>query len=79
MPQPSQAKYPESALLQLICLGLTNKQIGQRFGVSEKAVKSRLTRIYVKYGCVNRTQLATRFLNESGALHQKEFETQVME
>jgi len=48
----------ERATLELIGEGLTNRQISDRLGVSEKTVKSYVTTLFLKLGIQRRTQAA---------------------
>jgi DNA-binding NarL/FixJ family response regulator len=48
----------EREVLALVGEGLVNKQIGRRLGISEKTVKTHLTRIFQRIGVVDRTQAA---------------------
>jgi DNA-binding NarL/FixJ family response regulator len=43
-------------VLQAICLGLTNKDIGQQLDLSEKTVKAHVSAIFRALNVVNRTQ-----------------------
>jgi DNA-binding NarL/FixJ family response regulator len=46
----------ELEVLQLLCQGLANKQIGRRLGISERTVKAHLTSLYQRLGVADRTQ-----------------------
>ena len=46
----------EQAVLPLIAAGLSNKQIAQALGVSERTVKFHITSIFHKLGADNRAQ-----------------------
>jgi DNA-binding NarL/FixJ family response regulator len=48
----------ERAILELIGEGLTNRQIGDRLGLSEKTVKNYASTLYAKLGMAQRTQAA---------------------
>jgi DNA-binding NarL/FixJ family response regulator len=48
----------ERATLELIGDGLTNRQIGDRLGVSEKTVKNYASTLFAKLGMKQRTQAA---------------------
>jgi DNA-binding NarL/FixJ family response regulator len=48
----------EREVLALLTLGLMNKQIARRLRISEKTVKSHLTRIFDRIGARDRTQAA---------------------
>jgi DNA-binding NarL/FixJ family response regulator len=48
----------ERATLELIGDGLTNRQIGDRLGVSAKTVKNYVTTLFAKLGMTQRTQAA---------------------
>lgn len=48
----------EQEVLALLTLGLMNKQIARRLRISEKTVKSHLTRIFDRIGARDRTQAA---------------------
>ena len=48
----------ECDILELIGDGLTNRQIGDRLGLSEKTVKNYVTTLFAKLGMTQRTQAA---------------------
>ncbi|KAB7743802.1 response regulator [Nostocoides sp. F2B08] len=48
----------ERRILDLIVAGLTNAQIGERLGISEKTVRNHVTSVLAKLGFVRRTQAA---------------------
>jgi DNA-binding NarL/FixJ family response regulator len=48
----------EADVLRLVRLGLANKQIGRRLGISERTVKAHLTSAFQRIGVVDRTQAA---------------------
>jgi DNA-binding NarL/FixJ family response regulator len=48
----------EREVLRLVAEGFANKQIARRLGISEKTVKSHLTRIFQTIGVTGRTQAA---------------------
>ncbi len=48
----------ERRVLDLIVQGLTNGQIGQRLGISEKTVRNHVTNVLRKLGLAGRTQAA---------------------
>ena len=50
----------ETEILQLICEGLTNKQVGSRLYLSANTVKTHLRNIYGKLGVSNRTQAVAK-------------------
>lgn len=52
----------EAEVLELTSLGLTNKQVASRLGVSIHAVKFHLAAVYRKLGVMNRTEAAVVFL-----------------
>lgn len=51
----------EQRIMQLLCLGLQNKQIAHELGLSESTVKSHLAHIYVKLRVTNRAQAILTF------------------
>ena len=51
------AAFDEQSLLDLLCAGLSNKEIAQRFGLAEVTIKARMSRLYRKYGVKTRVQL----------------------
>jgi DNA-binding NarL/FixJ family response regulator len=55
----------ERALMGYLLEGLTNKEIGDRLGISESAVKSALQILFKKYGVKSRTQLVRIGLERS--------------
>ena len=48
----------EREVLALVAAGLPNKLIARRLEISEKTVKSHLTRVYEQIGVTDRTQAA---------------------
>jgi DNA-binding NarL/FixJ family response regulator len=48
----------EADVLRLVRLGLANKQIGRRLGISERTVKAHLTSAFQRIGVADRTQAA---------------------
>lgn len=54
VPSPSDR---EREVLALICRGLSNKEIADKLGFSEPAVKAALQRMFRKFGVCNRAQL----------------------
>jgi DNA-binding NarL/FixJ family response regulator len=48
----------DADVLRLVRLGLANKQIGRRLGISERTVKAHLTSAFQRIGVVDRTQAA---------------------
>lgn len=55
----------EKDVVAALCFGLTNRQIGQRLGVSEDTVKSHLGNIFEKVGVSNRLQLLRLAIREN--------------
>jgi DNA-binding NarL/FixJ family response regulator len=53
----------ELALIARVVAGLSNKDVGQEFSISERTVKHHLTNIYDKLGISNRLELAVFALN----------------
>lgn len=47
----------EQEIVALVCVGLANKVIARRLGISEGTVKSHLNQIYRKLGVQGRTEL----------------------
>lgn len=62
--QPASAARPfgltprEREVLSLVVAGCANKEIAQRFAVSEETIKHHLTRMFDKVGAANRLELA---------------------
>ncbi len=48
----------EAEVLRLVRMGLANKQIGRRLGISERTVKAHLTSAFQRIGVTDRTQAA---------------------
>jgi two-component system response regulator DegU len=48
----------ETDVIQLIAMGLSNKQISERLFLSEKTVKNHISRIFSKLNVTARTQAA---------------------
>lgn len=55
----------ESEIIELICQGLTNKEIAEKLFITLQTVKDHTSRIYLKTEVRNRTQLANLFLNSN--------------
>jgi DNA-binding CsgD family transcriptional regulator len=55
----------EERIVELICRGHTNRQIGSELGMSEKTVESHLTRLFAKSGCRSRVGLVAK-ANQEG-------------
>jgi DNA-binding NarL/FixJ family response regulator len=53
----------ELALITRVVAGLSNKDVGREFSISERTVKHHLTNIYEKLGISNRLELAVFALN----------------
>jgi two-component system, NarL family, nitrate/nitrite response regulator NarL len=53
----------ELALIARVVAGLSNKDVGREFSISERTVKHHLTNIYEKLGISNRLELAVFALN----------------
>ena len=53
----------ELALIARVVAGLSNKDVGREFAISERTVKHHLTNIYEKLGISNRLELAVFALN----------------
>lgn len=57
----------ERQVIELVCAGLPNKQIGQRLNISEITVRHHLTSIFDKLGCESRLELVIyAYRNELG-------------
>ncbi len=55
---PGELTPRELEVLRLVRLGLANKQIGRRLGISERTVKAHLTSIFQRIGVSDRTSAA---------------------
>jgi DNA-binding NarL/FixJ family response regulator len=55
---PDDLTRRERQVLAALCHGLANKQIARRLGISEKTVKTHLTRVFNRIGVTDRTQAA---------------------
>ena len=49
-------------ILEYICLGLNNKEIGERMYLSRHTVKKEVAQILAKYQARNRVELASKVL-----------------
>jgi DNA-binding CsgD family transcriptional regulator len=47
----------QRAVLALVRRGSTNREIGEKLGITEDGVKAHLSRLYLRYGVSNRVQL----------------------
>jgi len=56
--QPFGLTLREREVLELVVAGCANKEIAQRFAVSEETIKHHLTRMFNKVGAANRLELA---------------------
>jgi DNA-binding NarL/FixJ family response regulator len=57
----------EQEVLDLVADGLPNKLIAQRLAISEKTVKTHLTRVFAQLGVTDRTQAALWMQSRRGA------------
>ncbi len=57
-PEAPQLSARETEVLRLVALGLANKQIGRRLGISERTVKAHLTSVFQRLDVSDRTQAA---------------------
>ena len=53
-----QLRPREAEVLKLVRMGLANKQIARRLGISERTVKAHLTSVFQRIGVTDRTQAA---------------------
>ena len=67
MERARQLSSRELEILELAAAGQTNREIAQRFWVTETTVKFHLTRIYRKLGVKNRTAAAMWLHNRTAA------------
>jgi DNA-binding NarL/FixJ family response regulator len=51
----------EQQVIELICQGLTNAEIGERLGLSPWTVKRHVARVLAKTGCRRRVDLAVSY------------------
>jgi DNA-binding NarL/FixJ family response regulator len=61
---PRRPSDREIEVLELLCGGASNDEIGVRLGVTEKTVESHLRRLFDRYGVLSRTELAVLALRE---------------
>ena len=59
---PASLTEREQEIMNLISQGLTNRDIAERFVLSEKTVKNHVNRIYSKLGATNRAQATALWL-----------------
>jgi len=55
---PAQLTFREGEIFNLLASGLTNREIGQRLGVTENTIKRYFTRIFEKLHVRNRVEAA---------------------
>ena len=67
-PRGAQLTTREDEILQLVCQGLTNKEIGQRLYLSVRTVENHLLSIYTKLGVRTRTEAAVAALHARAAV-----------
>jgi len=53
----------ESEIKNLVCLGLSNKEIGNELNITEKTVKAYLTEVFQKENVKNRVNLIIKSYN----------------
>ena len=63
-PQPFGLTRRELEIVMTVATGSTNREIAQRFSLSEETVKHHLTKIFSKVGVANRVELALFAINE---------------
>jgi DNA-binding NarL/FixJ family response regulator len=61
---PRRPSDREIEVLEEVCAGASNDEIGARLGVTEKTVESHLRRLFDRYGVLSRTELAVLALRE---------------
>src|SRR3954454_23058498 len=61
---PRRPSDREIEVVELLCGGASNDEIGMRLGVTEKTVESHLRRLFDRYGVLSRTELAVLSLRE---------------
>lgn len=61
---PRRPSDREIQVLELVCGGASNDEVGARLGVTEKTVESHLRRLFDRYGVLSRTELAVLALRE---------------
>lgn len=61
---PRRPSDREVQVLELVCRGASNDEIGAGLGVTEKTVESHLRRLFDRYGVLSRTELAVLALRE---------------
>lgn len=52
----------QQSIIDLVCLGMSNKEIGNKLGIAEKTIKFHLTRIFADLQVGSRTQLVLKVL-----------------
>ena len=57
---PNELSPQEARIVELVCQGLKNEDIGRAIGRSRLTVANHLRKIYDKLGCFNRVELALR-------------------
>ncbi len=55
----------EMDVIDLVCKGLTNKEIASRLSLSEQTIKAHISRIFRKLGILNRSQLVALFMKKA--------------
>jgi DNA-binding CsgD family transcriptional regulator len=61
----------EVQILSLVAAGERTVAVSRRLGIAENTVKSHLTNIYIKTGCLNRVQAAGYYLREYTTDHRR--------
>ena len=56
----------EREVAELVCDGLSNKQIARRLAISRRTAESHVANIFGKLGLYSRVQLAVQIARESG-------------
>ena len=52
--------------MELVCRGMSNKQIGAQLSITETTVKTHISNILAKLNLHDRTQIAMHFVRKDG-------------
>lgn len=66
LPRESRISRRELEIVELVCRGMSNKQIGAQLSITETTVKTHISNILAKLNLHDRTQIAMHFVRKDG-------------
>ena len=64
--RPAELTDRQRAVVGLVRQGWSNREVGQKLGISEDGVKAHLSRLYLRYGVTNRVELLASIADGDG-------------